>query len=69
MPKITLPDGAIKEFPNPVSALDVARSIGAGLAKAALGCKIDGELRDLSTLIEKDSALSIVTPTNRDKTP
>lgn len=69
MPKITLPDGSIKEFPGPVSALEVAKSIGAGLAKAALGCRIDGELRDLSTMIEKDCSLSIVTPTNRDKTP
>jgi threonyl-tRNA synthetase len=68
MPKITLPDGSVKEFPGPVSAHEVAKSIGAGLAKAALGCRIDGELRDLSTVIERDCSLSIVTPTNRDKT-
>lgn len=68
MIRITLPDNSVKEFPGPVSALDVAKSIGPGLAKAALGCKIDGELRDLSTRIERDCSLAIVTPTKRDKT-
>ncbi|MBX3386948.1 MAG: threonine--tRNA ligase [Phycisphaeraceae bacterium] len=67
MPTITLPDGSQKHFEHPVSAADVAKSIGAGLAKAALGCKVDGELRDLSTLLDKDCRLSIVTPTTRDK--
>jgi threonyl-tRNA synthetase len=61
MPRITLPDGSVKEFDRPVTAGEVAASIGAGLAKAALGAKIDGELRDLSTRIEKDAKLGIVT--------
>ncbi|MDX2115620.1 MAG: threonine--tRNA ligase [Planctomycetota bacterium] len=68
MVKVTLPDGSVKEFPGAVSALEVARSIGAGLAKAAVGCRVDGELRDLSTVIDRDCGLSIVTPTRRDKT-
>ncbi|MCC6970732.1 MAG: TGS domain-containing protein, partial [Phycisphaerales bacterium] len=61
MPTITLPNGDKKSFDKPVSARDVAASIGAGLAKAAIGAKIDGELRDLSTIIDKDVALAIVT--------
>ena len=61
MVAITLPDGKVREFPGPVTGLDVARDIGPGLAKAALAVRIDGQLSDLSLLIEKDSALSIVT--------
>lgn len=67
MPTITLPDGSKKHFDKPVTGLEVAQSIGAGLAKAALGCKVDGELRDLSTVLDHDCALAIVTPTRRDK--
>lgn len=61
MPTITLPNGDKKSFDKPVSARDVAASIGAGLAKAAIGAKIDGELRDLSTVIDKDVSLAIIT--------
>jgi len=61
MPRITLPDGSVKEFPAPVTAAEVAASIGAGLAKAAIGARIDGELRDLSTRIERDATVAIVT--------
>ena len=61
MPRITLPDGSIKEFPAPVTAAEVAASIGAGLAKAAIGARVDGELRDLSARIERDAQVSIVT--------
>lgn len=59
--RVTLPDASVREFPGPLSALDVARSIGPGLAKAALACKINGELRDLSTLIDRDCALALIT--------
>jgi len=45
---ITLPDGSKREFPGPLSVADVAASIGAGLAKAALAGKVDGQLRDTS---------------------
>ena len=69
MPRITLPDGSIKEFDKPVTAKQVAESIGPRLAQAAVGAKIDGELRDLSTLISSDAKLAIVTPQTRDKKP
>ena len=69
MPRITLPDGSVKEFPNPVTAKEVAAAIGPRLAQDALGAKINGELRDLNTLIESDASVSIVTPKTRDKKP
>jgi threonyl-tRNA synthetase len=61
MPTITLPDGKTKSFDKPVTGLEVAASIGAGLAKAALAVVIDGETRDLSSVIDRDVNLSIVT--------
>ena len=67
MPTITLPDGSKKSFDKPVSGKDVALSIGPGLAKAALGVKINGELKDLSTVIDHDVSLSIVTERDRQK--
>lgn len=69
MPNITLPDGSVKSFDKPVSALEVAQSIGSRLAQAALGCKINGELADLSTMLDKDCSLAIVTEKTRDKQP
>jgi len=62
MPNIRLPDGSQKSFSGPVTAAEVAQSIGAGLARAALAAKVDGKLVDLSTTIEKDADLAIVTP-------
>ena len=62
MPNIRLPDGSQKSFPGPVTAAEVAQSIGAGLARAALAAKVDGKLVDLSTRIERDADLAIVTP-------
>src|SRR4029079_19042037 len=61
MPVITLPDGSQKTFDSPVSVLDVAASIGAGLAKAALAGRVNGKLVDTSFLITDDAQLSIVT--------
>lgn len=61
MPTITLPDGSQRSFDHPVSVAEVAQSIGAGLAKAALAGKVDGQLVDTSYVIEGDVALSIVT--------
>ena len=58
---ITLPDGSSREFPGPVTVAEVAASIGPGLAKAALGGKVDGRLVDASHRIETDSRLAIVT--------
>jgi threonyl-tRNA synthetase len=66
MPRITLPDGSVKEFAQPVTAAEVAASIGAGLAKAAVGAKVDGELRDLSAVLERDCSIAIVTPKRRE---
>ncbi len=58
---ITLPDGAVRTFDQAVTVADVALSIGAGLAKATLGGKVDGVLVDASHRIEADAALAIVT--------
>jgi len=58
---ITLPDGSQKPFDNPVSVQDVAASIGAGLAKAALAGKVDGRLVDVHHTIDRDARLEIVT--------
>ena len=63
---ITLPDGSQRPFPHPVSVFDVATSIGAGLAKAALAGKVDGQLVDTSFSIEHDAALEIVTEKHPD---
>ncbi|MCA9284361.1 MAG: threonine--tRNA ligase [Phycisphaerales bacterium] len=69
MPRITLPDGSVREYPHPVTAAQVAVDIGPGLAKAALGAKIDGALSDLNALIDHDAKLAIVTPKTRDGKP
>jgi len=61
MINVTLPDGSQKQFDNPPSVQDVAASIGAGLAKAALAGKVDGELVDSSRVIDHDARLEIVT--------
>ena len=61
MINITLPDGSQRQFDAPVTIADVAASIGAGLAKAALAGKIDGRLVDTSYKIEYDANLAIVT--------
>ena len=61
MLQITLPDGSLREFPGPVTVAEVAASIGAGLAKAALGGKVDGQLVDTSHRIEQNAQLAIVT--------
>jgi threonyl-tRNA synthetase len=58
---ITLPDGSQREFPGPLTVADVAASIGAGLAKAALAGKVDGRVVDTSYRIEQDSRLAILT--------
>ena len=61
MPDITLPDGAIKHFDSPLAVAELAASIGAGLAKAALAGKVDGRLVDTSFVIDRDAQVSIVT--------
>ena len=61
MINVTLPDGSVRRFDAPVTVADVAASIGTGLAKAALGGKVDGRLVDTSHRIEADAELAIVT--------
>ena len=63
---ITLPDGSQRQFPEPVTVAGVAASIGTGLAKAALGGKVDGKLVDTSFLIGQDAHLAIVTDKDAD---
>jgi threonyl-tRNA synthetase len=66
MPVITLPDGSQRSFDHAVSVAEVAQSIGAGLARAALAGKVDGKLVDAAHLIEQDAQLSIVTAKDAD---
>lgn len=61
MVSITLPDGSQKQFAAPVTGLHIAESIGAGLARAALAIRINNTLRDLSTLVEQDANIAIIT--------
>ena len=66
MIQITLPDGSQREFPGPVTVAEVAASIGAGLAKAALAGKVDGKVVDTSFQMTANSALSIITGKDAD---
>ena len=66
MVQITLPDGSNRQFEGPVTVAEVAQSIGAGLAKAALGGKVDGKLVDTSYPIAQDAKLAIVTAKDPD---
>src|SRR5882757_8562529 len=66
MISIRLPDGSQRQFETPPTVAQVAASIGAGLAKAALAGKVDGRLVDTSYLIEQDADLAIVTDKDAD---
>jgi threonyl-tRNA synthetase len=66
MVTITLPDGSQRQYPQAVTVAEVAASIGAGLAKAALAGRVEGELVDTSHLIEQDAKLAIVTDKDAD---
>jgi threonyl-tRNA synthetase len=61
MPVISLPDGAQRSFSEPVTALEVARSIGSGLARGALAVRIADQLFDLSTVIAHDARVALIT--------
>jgi threonyl-tRNA synthetase len=61
MIQVSLPDGSQREFPGPVTVAEVAGSIGAGLAKAALAGRVNGKVVDTSFRLEDNSALSIIT--------
>lgn len=66
MPIITLPDGSKREFDRPVSVLEVAQDIGAGLAKATIAGRVNGERRDASDIIYEDANLEIITAKDED---
>jgi threonyl-tRNA synthetase len=66
MLNITLPDGSQRQFPGPVTVAEVAASIGTGLAKAALGGKVNGKLVDTSFQITEDAPLAIITAKDAD---
>ncbi|GGF62232.1 threonine--tRNA ligase [Terasakiella brassicae] len=66
MVAITLPDGSKREFDGSVTGAQVAADIGAGLAKAALAVRINGEMKDLSLTITQDCEMSIVTAKDED---
>jgi threonyl-tRNA synthetase len=61
MPNIRLPDGSSKSFPNPVTVAEIAQSIGAGLARAALAGKVNGKIVDTGFRVESDAEVSIIT--------
>jgi len=65
--RITLPDQTVKEYDQPTSAATVAADIGPGLAKAAIGAKIDGQMIDLNRPIDHDAAIEIITKPRADK--
>ena len=66
MVQITLPDGSLREFPGPVTVAEVAASIGAGLAKAALAGKVDGKVVDTSFTMAANAHLAIITGKDAD---
>jgi threonyl-tRNA synthetase len=66
LPNIRLPDGSVKTYPGPVTAAEVAASIGAGLARAALAAKVNGKLVDTSFRVESDADVAIVTDKDRE---
>ena len=58
MPKITLPDGNVREVAPGTTPADIAAAIGLGLAKAAIAARVDGELRDINRPLEQDATQS-----------
>ena len=66
MPTITLPDGNNLEFQNKVTGLEVAEKISKSLAKQAMVISVDGELKDLDFLIEKNCSVKIFTSKNNE---
>ena len=66
MPVITLPDQSTRKFDAPITAMQLAESIGAGLAKATVGAIINGTKVDASTVIDKDSRVSLLTSNSKE---
>jgi threonyl-tRNA synthetase len=59
--RVTLPDGKVLDFGEPVTGGEIAAAIGSGLAKAAIAIRVDGKPRDLATVVERDAAVAIIT--------
>ncbi|HEX7763853.1 MAG TPA: threonine--tRNA ligase [Cellvibrio sp.] len=66
---ITLPDGSVRHYPAPISALAVAQSIGAGLAKATVAARVNNTLVDASDHIHSDAQLQLITAKDADALP
>ena len=66
MPNITLPDGSVRSFEAAVSGSEVAAGIGRKLEKDAVAIRVNGELRDLTTTLESDASVEIITRTSDD---
>ena len=66
MVSITLPDGSVRSFERSVTGTELASSIGAGLARAALALKVDGKLKDLAGAIDHDARVEIITAKSAD---
>lgn len=66
MPQVTLPDGSQRDYEKPVSVAEIAESIGAGLARAALAGRVDGVLVDTSFQVDSDAEVAIVTERDSD---
>ncbi len=66
MVAITLPDGSVRTYEQPITGAQLAADIGPGLAKAALALRIGGEMKDLNLLLDRDQAVSIVTRKDAD---
>lgn len=64
--KITLKDGSVKEYASPMSAADIAKDISMGLYRNVCVCRINGEVKDLRTVISDDAALEILTFDNEE---
>ncbi len=61
MPQITLPDGSVRCFDHPLTIADIAADIGAGLARAAIAGRVDGEIVDTHSVVAGDAAVAIIT--------
>ncbi|MCH7888793.1 MAG: threonine--tRNA ligase [Proteobacteria bacterium] len=66
MVAITLPDGSIKKFDSAVTGAEIAAAIGPGLARDALAIRLDGELKDLGAVVERDARVEVVTRKDAD---
>src|SRR5690606_27398810 len=66
MIKVTLPDGSVRELAEPMDGRAFAESIAKSLAKKAIALKVDGKVKDLATMIDRDAIVEVVTPTTPD---